>query len=90
MSSPNPVEASTIPYEYLFAHHRVTDSGHPLNEGLEGYCWGSLPWVPQAASYSPKLLNTVGSLQLQMAGEPYTLYQEITPPLQAEEMGLPT
>jgi hypothetical protein len=33
----------------------------------------------------PKILDTIGSLQRQMAGEPYTPYQETTPPLQAEE-----
>jgi hypothetical protein len=26
-------------------HHRVTGSGHPLNEGLRGYYQGNVPWV---------------------------------------------
>jgi hypothetical protein len=45
------------------AHHRVTGSIHSLNGALGGYCRGNLPRVPGAASYGPKLLNTVGSLQ---------------------------
>jgi hypothetical protein len=53
-------------------------------------CWDNLPWVPCDIGYGPKLLSTVGSLQRQMAGEPYTPYQETTPSLQAEEMGPPT
>jgi hypothetical protein len=35
----------------------------------------------------PKILDTIGSLQQQTAGEPYTPYQEAAPPLQAEEGG---
>jgi hypothetical protein len=53
-------------------------------------CWGNLPWVPWASGYSPKLLDMIGSLPQLTAGDPYTPYQETTPPLQAEEMGLPT
>jgi hypothetical protein len=72
------------------AHHRVTGSGHPLNEGIGGYYRGKLPWVPWATGYGPKLLDTAGSLQWHMAGGPYTLYQEVALPLRAKEMGLPT
>jgi hypothetical protein len=53
-------------------------------------CRGNLPQVPWVAGYDPKLLNTIGSLQRHMAGEPYTSYQGTTPPLQAEEAGPPT
>jgi hypothetical protein len=60
-----------------------------MNYGY-GFCQGNLPRVPRATGYDPNLLNMVGSLQRQMAGEPYTPYQETTPPLQAEEMGPPT
>jgi hypothetical protein len=65
-------------------HRRVTGSGHLLNGGLGGYCQRNLPWVLWSVSYGPKLSNTVGSLQRQMARVPYTPYQETTPPLQAE------
>jgi hypothetical protein len=37
-----------------------------------------------------KILDTIGSLQRQTAGEQYTPYQEIAPPLQAEYEGTPT
>jgi hypothetical protein len=37
----------------------------------------------------PKILDTIGSLQRQTAGEPYTPYQKTTPPLQDEEEGSP-
>jgi hypothetical protein len=37
-----------------------------------------------------KTLNTISSLQWQTAEEPYTPYQEMAPPLQAEEEGPPT
>jgi hypothetical protein len=59
-------------------HHRVTGSGHLLNGWLGGYCRCNLPWVPWPTSYDPKLLNTVGSLQQQTAGESYIRYQETT------------
>jgi hypothetical protein len=52
--------------------------------------WGNLPWVLWVTNYSPKLPDTVGSYQEQTAGEPYTMYQETTPPRQAKEMGPPT
>jgi hypothetical protein len=48
-------------------------------------CRGNLPRVPWAAGYDPKLLDTIGSLQRHTIGEPYTLYRETTPPLQAED-----
>jgi hypothetical protein len=73
-----------------FTHRRVTGSGHLLNRWLEGYCRGNLPRVPRTGSYSLKIVDTIGSIQRQMAGEPNILYQETTPPLQAEEMGPPT
>jgi hypothetical protein len=57
-----------------FAHRRVTISDHPLNGGLGGYYRGNLPRVPWTIGYGPKLLNTVGSLKWQTAGEPYTPY----------------
>jgi hypothetical protein len=56
------------------AHHRVTGSGDPLNGGLGGYCRGNLPKVPWVTGYGPKMLDTTGSLQWQMAREPNTLY----------------
>jgi hypothetical protein len=37
-------------------------------------CQVNLPWVPWATGYGLKLLNTVGSLQRQTIGEPYTMY----------------
>jgi hypothetical protein len=51
---------------------------------------GNLPWVPWPAGYDLKILDMIGSLQPQMAGEPYILYQEMTPPLQVEKEGPPT
>jgi hypothetical protein len=71
------VEVPTVPYEYLFQS--------PSSDR-----WGNLPRVPRVAGYSPKALDTIGSLQLQMTGELSTPYQEMTPPLQAEEMGQQT
>jgi hypothetical protein len=53
-------------------------------------CQGNLPQVPRAAGYDPTLLDRIGSLQRHTAGEPYTLYQRTTPPLQAEEADPPT
>jgi hypothetical protein len=35
----------------------------------------------------PKILDMIGSLQWQMIEEPYIPYQEMAPPLQAEEGG---
>jgi hypothetical protein len=49
----------------------------------------NLPWVPWAASYGPKTLDMISSLQRQMAREPYTQYPGMAPPLQAEEEGPP-
>jgi hypothetical protein len=57
----------------------------PLNGRLEGYGQSKIPRLPRAASYSPKILDMIGSLQRQMAGEPYNPYQKTAPPLQAEE-----
>jgi hypothetical protein len=37
----------------------------------------------------PKILDTIDSLQHQMAEEPYTPYQKMAPLLQAEELGPP-
>jgi hypothetical protein len=37
-----------------------------------------------------KILDTISSLQRQMAGEPYTSCQKMAPPLQIEEEGSPT
>jgi hypothetical protein len=65
----------------------VTGSGHPLNGGLGGYYQDKLSWVPWVAGYAPKLQDTTGSLQWNTAGGPYTPYQEVTLPLEAEEMG---
>jgi hypothetical protein len=70
-----------------FAHYQVIDSGHPLNRGLEAYYLGNLPRVPWAIGYDPKIIDTICTLQWQTAREPYTLYQEMTPPLQAKEEG---
>jgi hypothetical protein len=36
------------------AQHRVTDSGHPLDEWLGGYCHGNVPRVLWATGYDPK------------------------------------
>jgi hypothetical protein len=38
----------------------------------------------------PKTMDMIGSLQWKTAGEPYTLYQEMAPPVQAEEEGPPS
>jgi hypothetical protein len=73
----------TVPV-YIMSATSVTTLGDE-----DGYCQGNLPWVSRATGYSPKNLDTIDSLQWQMAGEPNTLYQEMTPPLQAEEMGPP-
>jgi hypothetical protein len=70
------MKTSTM-HEQVFLHHQCM-------------CWGNLPWVPWAAGYGQKTIDTIGSLQQQKAGKPNTLYWETTPPLQAEEMGPPT
>jgi hypothetical protein len=36
------------------AHHRVTESGDPLDGGLEGYHHGLVPRLPGAACYGPR------------------------------------
>jgi hypothetical protein len=51
---------------------------------------GNLPLVLRTTGYGPKLLDMIGSLQQHTTEEPYTPYQETTPPLQAEEAGPPT
>jgi hypothetical protein len=56
------------------AHRRVTGSGHLLDRGLGGYCWGNLPWVPWATGYIPKLWIRSDPSTGQTAGEPYTSY----------------
>jgi hypothetical protein len=40
--------------------------------------------------YGPKNMDTISFLQQQVAGEPYTPYQGIAPPLQAKEEWPPT
>jgi hypothetical protein len=55
----------------------------------EDFCWGKLPRVPWASGYRPKLQDMIGSLQQHVAGEPHNPYQEVTLPLQAEEMAPP-
>jgi hypothetical protein len=72
------------------AHRRLTSFDHQLNGGLGGYYRGNVPRVPWAAGHGPKILDTIGSLQRQLAREPYTPYQGMSPPLQAEEEGPPT
>jgi hypothetical protein len=70
-------------------HHQVIGSGHPLNGGLRGYYRGRYPGY-HGPPVTTKILVTIGSLQRQMAGEPYTPYQEMPPPFQAKEQGPPT
>jgi hypothetical protein len=84
------VEVPIVPYEYLFHPPSSVRLGHPLNEGLRGYYRDNLPQVQWVTGYGLKTLDTIDFLQRQMAGEPYTTYQEMAPPLQAEEEGLPT
>jgi hypothetical protein len=64
-----------------FAIRQATDSGHPLDRRLRGYCRDKLPWVPWATGYGPKLLDTTGLLQRHMVGRPHTVYQGATLPL---------
>jgi hypothetical protein len=72
------------------AHRRVTSSGHPLNGGLDGYYRGICPRYREPLVTTQKLLDMIDSLHQQTVREPYTLYQETTLALQAEEMGPPT
>jgi hypothetical protein len=44
-------------------------------------CRGDLPRVVWATGYGPKLLDMIGSIHRHTGGEPYTPYQETTPPL---------
>jgi hypothetical protein len=84
----NHAEVSAVPYEKLFcppSSDRLQPP--PLNRGLGSYYRGKLPRVLWAASYGPKLLDTTDFLQRHTAGGPYTPYQEVTLPLQAEDMG---
>jgi hypothetical protein len=60
-------------------HRQVTGSGHPLNQGLGGYCRGKVPWVPWVIGYGLQILGMTSFLERQMAEEPYTSCQEIGP-----------
>jgi hypothetical protein len=53
----------------------VTDSAHPPNGRLEGYCKGLVPWVSWVIGYDP--LNWIRPVPSsgKMAGKSYTLYQ---------------
>jgi hypothetical protein len=73
-----------------FAHRRVIGSGHTLDGGLGGYCWSNLPWVPWAAGYGPKLLDTIGSLQWHTTGEETTHPVTRKPPTSTGPRGVPT
>jgi hypothetical protein len=44
-------------------HSQVMGYGHLLNGGLGGYYRGNLPRVTWAAGYSPKILDTIGSIK---------------------------
>jgi hypothetical protein len=59
-------------------------AAQPVLLRRERSCRGNIPWVPWATA---KIQDTIGSLQWQMAGESYTPYQKMTPPLQAEDGG---
>jgi hypothetical protein len=50
---------------------------------------GNLAWVPWTVT-AQKTLDTIGSLQRQIAEEPLNPYQEMAPPLKAKEEGPPT
>jgi hypothetical protein len=63
------------------AHRRVTSSSHRLNGGPRGYYRGNLPWVQWVTGYSPKVLDTIGSLQWKTAREQNISNQEMTQPL---------
>jgi hypothetical protein len=68
------------------AHRRVIGSGHPLKEGLEGYCRGhypgyrKLPVTTQNPSYD-------GLATAAHGWGPHTPYQETALPLKAVHMG---
>jgi hypothetical protein len=64
-----------------YSSYSNCESSHFIPVGViyPGYC------RPQVMAQ--KTLAMIGSLQRQIAGEPYTLYQEMSPPLQAEEEG---
>jgi hypothetical protein len=90
MSTPNPAKVSAVPYENLFCPPSSERLWPPAQRRARDYCRGKLPRVRWAACYGPKLLDTTDFLQRHMDGGPYTPYQEVTLPLQAEEMGSPT
>jgi hypothetical protein len=84
ISPPNPAEVPTIPYENLFRLPLSDRLRPPAQQRARGLLSGQLPRVLWAVGYGPNLLDTIGSLQRHMAGEPCTPYQETTLPLQVE------
>jgi hypothetical protein len=70
----NPVEVPVVTYVYLF----YPPSSDWLRPPTQQMAWGlmSRSSIPDTTSHrlQPKILDTAGSLQRQMTGEPYTPY----------------
>jgi hypothetical protein len=75
MSLPNPVEVPTVTYEYLFCRPLSDRLRPPSQWKAQGILSGSSTLGTAGHRLRPKILDTTGSLQWQMAGEPYTMYR---------------
>jgi hypothetical protein len=87
---PNLIEVPIVPYEYLCHPSSSNRLRPPAQRRARGLLSGYYTPGTVGRQLRSKILDMNGSLQRQMAGEPYTPYQETTPPLQAEEEGAPT
>jgi hypothetical protein len=75
MASPrNPVIAPTVTYEYPFCLPSSDWLGPPTRWKAQGLLSGYGTLGMTGHWLWPKILDTAGSLQQQMAGEPYTPY----------------
>jgi hypothetical protein len=71
----NPAEVPTVTYEYLFCPPSSDQLRPPAQWRARGLLSGSSTPGTVGCQLQPKILDTVDSLQWQMAGEPYTPYQ---------------
>jgi hypothetical protein len=71
----NPTEVPAVTYEYLFCPLSSDRLRPPAQWRAEGLLSGSSTLGTVSHWLQPKILDTTGSLQWQMAGEQYTPYQ---------------
>jgi hypothetical protein len=80
-------------FYYLYRHNKFVEMRHAIfleDEMMRGSTVGVNTLGTTGHRLRTKVLDTIGSLQWQMAGEPYTPYQEMTSPLQAKGEGSAT